>query len=640
MKMKKLILPLLIGFSLLTCAQKVIEPNEADIKQATNLKEKFEKEDVVALTVSKDIVSFGFNEKTKNVTVIHEIEEDLINMDARADIRKYHFYDGQSEISRFKFTYKNKRKTYFKIVDEAYTSNGFFHNDSRVKYADIDFPLKGYKYKFFLTKEIADIKYFTSLYFNDQYPIESKIIKIEIPNWLEIELKEMNFEGYDIKKTVSNTKKNSKIHTYTLSDVSAMSSIKNAFGPSYIYPHLLILPKTYTKNAQKQALFNETKDLYNWYQSLVKQLKNDVEPFKNKVLALTKETKNDEEKIKNIYYWVQDNIRYIAFEDGIAGFKPDEASNVFTKRYGDCKGMANLTKHMLIEAGFDARLVWIGTKRIAYDYSTPNLSVDNHMICALIKDGKTIFLDGTESYNPFGEYAYRIQGKEALIENGKEFILKKVPEANVAFNKAVIDYSFTLVNEDLIGTVSKKYYGERRTELLQIIHTLKTDKKQKSLKRYLNQDNTNLLVTNIKTSDLEDREISLDLNYHLAVKNSVSSFGDEIYINLDLDKELSSFKLDKRKLDYIFSSKRMVSSTTSLIIPENYKIVSLPKNIAIDTEDFSINISFTQKENLIIYKKIIKIKNAIIKKTDFKTWNDFNDKLTKTYNEQIILNKK
>src|SRR5690606_8805548 len=119
------------------------------------------------------------------------------------------------------------------------------------------------------------------------------------------------------------------------------------------------------------------------------------------------------------------------------------------KRYGDCKGMANLTKQMLIEAGFDARLTWIGTNRIAYDYSTPSLSVDNHMICTLYNNNKPIYLDGTEKFNAYKEYANRIQGKQVLIENGDEFILKVVPQVNANFNKETVTYELTLENEQL-----------------------------------------------------------------------------------------------------------------------------------------------------------------------------------------------
>ncbi len=225
-----------------------------------------------------------------------------------------------------------------------------------------------------------------------------KKISIEIPNWLDMELKEINFEGYNIsKKVIPNPKHHSKIYQYTVKDIPARYKDKNAPGTTYTYPHILLLAKSFSVGDTKTTLFENTKDLYAWYKSLVDQLKNENTKLKDKVKELTSNATSDNQKIKNIFYWVQDNIRYIAFEDGIAGFKPAEADDVFTKRYGDCKGMANLTKQMLKEAGFDARLVWIGTKRIAYNYSTPSLSVDNHMICALIKDKDTLFLDSTEN---------------------------------------------------------------------------------------------------------------------------------------------------------------------------------------------------------------------------------------------------
>ena len=96
--------------------------------------------------------------------------------------------------------------------------------------------------------------------------------------------------------------------------------------------------------------------MYGWYRSLVNSMDNQTADIESTVAELLNNIDDDEEKIKALYYWVQDNIRYIAFEDGIAGFKPDECQNVFNKKFGDCKGMANLLKEMLIVAGFDARL--------------------------------------------------------------------------------------------------------------------------------------------------------------------------------------------------------------------------------------------------------------------------------------------
>ncbi len=622
-----------------TFAQKNVDPTPEDKKFAKSLKEKYP-DDVIVLQESTDYVTFNFNKKAEKVNVNQESTESMISIDSRSHVQKYSFYDGQSSINKFQIKNRNNKKLSYLIKDEAYTSDDLFHIDTRVKYANIHFPLLGYKYKTHISKKYHDIKYFTQLYFNDKHPILKKVIKIEIPNWLNLELKEINFEGFSIKKNVTNnTKKGSKTYIFTLENIPATYKESSAPGPSYIYPHILILAKSYSLNNETKNIFNSTQDLYNWYKSLVNDLTNDNTPIKDKVKSLVANTKSDEEKIKNIYYWVQDNIRYIAFEDGIAGFKPDEAANVFNKKYGDCKGMANLTKQMLIEAGFDARLTWIGTKRIAYDYSTPNLSVDNHMICSLLKDGKTIFLDGTEKFNAFGEYAHRIQGKEALIENGDEYLLKTVPEITSDFNKEIFNYNLKL-NEDILeGTASKEFNGESRAGLLYNFDTLKNDKKDDFLEYYLNNGNTNITVSNIETTDLLNREISLKMTYDISVKNAVSSFDKDVYIDIDFDKELEGFLLDKRNTDYIFSFKRYLETSTTLEIPLDYSITQIPKNISISSKNYDIAVSVSKNNNVITYKKSFKLKNAKIETYDFEEWNQFISKLKNIYNEQIVLTK-
>ena len=386
-------------------------------------------------------------------------------------------------------------------------------------------------------------------------------------------------------------------------------------------------------------IFNSTQDLYNWYKSLVGSLKNDEKPYKDQVVKLTKDAMSDEEKIKSIYYWVQDNIRYIAFEDGIAGFKPDEAANVYNKRYGDCKGMANLTKQMLIEAGYDARLTWIGTKHIAYDYSTPNLSVDNHMICTVIVGQDTIFLDGTEKFNAFKEYADRIQGKQVLIENGDDYILKTVPEADNTFNKEQIVYSLTLNEDELVGEANKNFNGESRASLLYYFNTLKNNKKDEFLEWYLNNGDSNIKVSDIETSDLKNRELSLDISYDISIKNAVTAFDNDYYIDIDFDKELANMELKKRKTNYVFSYKRDFESVTDLKIPEGYEVTYLPENLSVNHDNYDVSVTFSQEENTITYKKQFSLKNAEIEKADFEEWNDIIKKLNRIYSDQIIITK-
>ncbi len=628
---------LLLFTSTQLLAQRKIDPTKEDIQKAKTLKEIYDDDDVAILDYN-EIINFGINNKNQTVTVKQSLSEKLMNISSRSDIQKYIFYDSFSSIEKFQVLYRNKKSANFFVKDEFYQSDEMFYHDARVKYMNVDFPTQGYSYDYRLIKNYNDIKYFTSIYFSEQHPIVQKKVTLVVPDWLNLEIKEYNFEGYEIaKESKRNEKLKATEHTFTITNMPADPKESNILGPSHYRPHILILPKSFEFRKKTQPLFNETKDLYNWYKSLVDSMDEKPESLKAKVKELTESVKTDEEKIKNIYYWVQDNIRYIAFEDGIAGFKPDESQNVFKKKYGDCKGMANLIKQMLTEAGFDARLTWIGTKRIAYDYSTPNLSVDNHMICTLLKDGKRYFLDGTEKYNSFGEYAERIQGRPVLIEDKESFILDKVPSATVTDNTEIYHSKLKIDKEELKGSVQKTFKGESRATFLYGYYSIGNDKKEDVLLSFLTQDDKNYVIENIENSDLSNREKDVSLSYDLVLKNKVSSFDNEIYIDIDHNQDLKYLDLEERKNDYSFSFKKSLETIIELDIPEGYKVKELPKGVKATTEDFEVSIDFTVKGNKIIYHKNFAFKNALISKKFFAKWNETLKEIKNSYQEQLIL---
>ncbi|WNM19705.1 transglutaminase-like domain-containing protein [Flavobacterium capsici] len=627
----------LLFFASNSYAQKGLDPTADEISQAKKLREKYSKDDI-AILESSDFVSFDLNKKAGKVIVNHSIKEHLMNINHRADIQKYEFYDSESSIQSFSLKYRNDKTASFSVKDEFYKDRDLFYNDAKVKYINVDFPVQGYNYKYEMEKKYDDVKYFTSLFFNDEYPVLNKKITFEIPNWLEIELKEFNFDGFKINKT-SKTEDKKTIITYTLENVPAAFKESDAPGRSYLYPHILVIAKSFSKDGNSTTLFKTNNDLYKWYVSLIQLMKDNTSVMKSKVTELTANAKTDEEKIKNIYYWVQDNIRYIAFEDGIAGFKPDESNNVFEKRYGDCKGMANLIKQMLKLAGFDARLTWIGTKHIAYDYNTPSLAVDNHMICTLMYKGKKIFLDGTEKYNSYGEYAERIQNKEVMIEDGDKCIIEKVPSVTADFNKESFKSSLSIEGETLKGTCNKTFQGESRAEFLNIYNSFETTKRKERLDGYLSKQNKSITVSDVKTSDLKNRDIKLTVDYNIAIQNRVSSFDDEIYIDLDFMNEFKNFDLKDRKVDYEMSYKTNYVSQVNLKIPDGYKVIKMPENLSVKEANFDINLSFENAGKEIIYKKSFVFKNGCIKANEIEKWNDFVKKLVENYNQQITLSK-
>lgn len=623
--------------------------NDDDIFEANRLKKVFP-DDRVAATLVEEEFTFDrgrSGDKLPVVTATRQVGINFLALRERAGIQYFDFYNSFSRISSFKQL--EKRKGMFGIkknynvgfaIDRSASSSENFSDDSRVKFFNIGFSGYGDIARVETEKTFFDSKYLTSEYFHSWFPSKEKIIRVRIPEWLDMDIREFNFEGYKITRQKTQ-EKGETIITYKLQNIAAMKSERRAIGIAYQYPHLMFVVRSFNYDGRKEKGFGDVGDLYNWYKYLYTKCENNPDELKTKVTELTKGKATDIDKVKSIFYWVQDNIRYIAFEDGLAGFVPATAQDVFKSKYGDCKGMANLMTEMLKLAGLQAYMTWIGTRHLPYDYSLPSLAVDNHCISTVAIGGKDYFLDGTEKYIPFGEYAWRIQGKEVLIGKGDTYEVKKVPLQDKEKNKILTQTSFQLKDNVLKGHVKATLTGEQRTGFHQYYHDLPNDEKKKMIQRYLEFGNRNLVVSNVKTSDLNNREIPIVIEGDIDLTNYVITEEKELYLGIDFYPEnLRGLQPDKdRQQDYALPSSYVAVDETELALPAGYKVVSLPAAINEKAADYEVTGSYTLKDNKVVFNKTLAFNTGRIRKADFENWKAFSKKL-KDFNSNLILVKK
>lgn len=626
MKNSLLTIGMLCLFSIVSNAQDFID-------YARNLKSQYPDEEVV---ISKSTVVIEFDYKSKyGITATKESTNEFVTLKKNVEFIYPVFYTDDVIISDYK-TGPNSRVG----KDDYYNSNGIFHDDVKVKYSYFKIPLFGgvsdVKAELFYT----DVKYLTNIYFNSRYTILDKEVQFIIPSYIDVDLIPMNFEGYDIKVSETMSKKG-KIIKYQVKKVEGFSDESNLPGRSYLYPHIFIHLKSYTKDGEKTQILESTADQYNWYARLVSHIGNDTKELEVFVDELIADDNTDEEKIESIFYWVQENIRYIAFEDGIAGFKPASCQKVFSNRYGDCKGMANLTKEMMIAAGFDARLAWLGTRRIAYDYSIPSLAVDNHMICALILGNEIIYLDATEKYSKLGEYAERIQNQHILIQNGDSYLLETIPASSHEQNLQKFKLDL-LLQEDMTidGRISVLLSSEVRTEFMNIMSSIPSKDWEKAIKYYLSSGNDLVTVSDISMPEIS-REEKYEFSGNISYSDKISTFDNEAYVYIDPFMFFDGYKLDdERKFGLWFDYKKNVEISINFEIPETWEISSIPDNLIVENDEFIFNVSYEQSNNSILYIMTGKIPDAKISSENLDLWNETISKLNQTYEQPIILRKR
>ncbi len=556
----------------------------------------------------------------------------------RKDISVVEFYNDINPIDDVDILVNGSKKHGIVPRYEYYNADGVFYSDAHVCYFGLPLQKIGSTSEVRFKKTTLDPRYFTSVYFNDNQAILDQEVKIVVPSWMQLEIKEYNFKQFKIQKTVV-PDGDQTVYTYSMQNIPVIKAEASAPGPSYYAPHILVLCKSAEPKDEKYVYFKTVKEQYEWYRKLVLQIGNDEKVIREKTEEITKGITSDEEKVKTVFQWVQDNVRYIAFENGIAGFKPEKAQEVLRKKYGDCKGMANLLTEMLRSVKLDARRCWIGTNHIAYDYSTPSLSVDNHMICAWMNKGKPVFLDATEKYIGFGEIAERIQGRQTLIENGNQYLLDRVPVATYLQNTATESRKFSVEGNSLKGHVTQVWKGENKVWLLSGLFGVKQDKQENALKQFLAEGKQNFEISNLKINNISNYNADLKVEYDVFWKDVLTVFDKETYLDADNRRSFDNFKIDieKRKQPYWFQFKNNLVFETEISLAPGKTASTLPEKLTISQPGYSFVASYSSVSGKIIYKNEIILKQVSIQPENFSQWNKDIEQLTNFYNQQIVI---
>ncbi|WP_254712791.1 DUF3857 domain-containing protein [Polaribacter sp. AHE13PA] len=600
---------------------------------------RLQQETIITITVVNDSLQ------------IHQefIEEDLYLNDAAT-------YNSKNTLnfSAF-FELKNIEASSFSYEDNGYVENKVdkftekdelnqsFHDDSTLLTFVYPNLKKGSKSRLKYSQEIKNPRFLTPFYFGDYFPVEQNKVTIIADENITLEFKKFNIS--DAQITFSKEKKGGKdIYSWTINNQPKYEFESNT--PSYktILPHIVPIITSYKIKNKHKRLLGEVADLYNWYYSMVENVNTEAPSAELVALVskITADKKTELEKVSAIYYWTQQNIKYIAFEYALGGFIPRESNDVFRKKYGDCKDNSSILYRMLEIAGVKGNLTWIGTRSIPYTYKeVPTPVVDNHMILSYENNGKTYYLDATGRYIKFGMPTSFIQGKEALVGYGKDFKIKKVPII-AAKENAIIDVTnIKIENGRVIGSSEITISGYPKID---IFHTLESGNSETKLKKFYKsvfwKGNNTFQINNFKEKNKYHYDNDFIVDYDFEIKNYAKNLGDEIYINLNLNKEISSYKTDKNRENAIeYEYQRYYNYTTKLEIPKGYKVDYLPESLTVSNDLLVSKITYQVKGNEVIYNHEIELNFLVLSTEQQKEVNKEIQKIERNYKEIVVLKK-
>ena len=539
--------------------------------------------------------------------------------------------------------YRKIKVTDFKTKDAS--GRSVFYDD--FKETTFNFPSlsKGAIASVSHTELHKEIRLIGPTYFMSHLPVLNMEFTVSFPQSMDIRYIVKNNDGNII--TISESSKGKqKTVTFSAKNINIKERYSNAAAVSYNEPHVIVYVASYQHDKDNKVfVFHSQQSFYKWNYSFLNGINTEPSTaIKQLADSLTIKKNNDYEKAKAIFQWVQEHVKYVAFEDGLEGFIPRQAKDVYAKRYGDCKDMSSLLTDLMLSAGLKAHFTWIGTRQIAYDYDDVHLPItDNHMISTVNIGNEWIFLDATDPNCIFGFPTKDIQGKQALIAiDNNNYKIIRVPEVLANKNKYVYSTHLRITDNGISGNVNVSYSGYFGNDIYNSL-VYKDPKDVREFVKYkISKGNNkfNLEDYKILYPNKDEKKVNIDATFNLP--DFGTKIGNEYYLNLNLDKFFSAATIDtsKRKVAVNNDYKFQVEHFTTLDIPDAYKVTYLPKDLSLKNKNYTATIQYISNASKVIVKQVIESESIWITPSEFDSWNKMVKDLTNAYKEQIVLQKK
>ncbi len=633
-------------FSLLVCTISAF----AQEQTLEVLKERFKSQHAVYLS-EKEHLSIVTKDNTYEIFSDVEWEMMYLTDQGKAYADQSIYFSKFTEIKDIKaesFLPKSRPGKFKKVkvkrfeTEDVFSSSYFFHDSKKIKFT---FPgtEEGTKIKLSYREKITDPRFLGQTFFISFLPTIRSEYSVSFPSNVDLKYKMFHTEGHPIKFETT-TKKGKTTYSWTVENQDAFESVGNAPNIKYYAPHLVLYIGDMRLKDTTITVLPNLDALFGWYNSLVENVNTEPDStLQNITKSLLKNVNGKDEKARIIFNWVQDNIKYVAFEDGMGGFIPRPAARVCRNRYGDCKDMSSIITEMLNYAGIDGNLTWIGSRELPYDYTeiaTP--VVDNHMIASYRNEkDEVVYLDAVGSYTPYGYPTGFIQGKQALIrKQGGKYEVGRVPVMAKEKNLKHEKMQMVLHGTKLTGKGSIDTKGYSKLDFVYPLISKNLKERTTSLEGMLEKGSNKFKIQKASFDGLKDRDKSLKIDYDFTIEDYVKSAGDEFYLNLNFDKNLKNSKLDieKRKgISVEYEYKILDKDEVELELPAGVEVTYLPKNSNYSNDEFGFSIEYEKLGNKILMKKEIYINTLMLKASKFVAWNSMIKKLNKAYKDVIVL---
>ncbi len=384
------------------------------------------------------------------------------------------------------------------------------------------------------------------------------------------------------------------------------------------------------------STMGDWKQLGSWYADLIRPQFALDQSLNDELSRITNGLQTDKEKIRAIQEFVLRSTHYVALEFGIYSYKPYPVTQIYARRFGDCKDKASLMIALLRAAGIEAEIALVRTRSLGDVAVEPaSIAVFNHAIVYVPK--YDLWLDGTAEYAG-RELPLEDQGAFSLtVSLGGAAQIRHVPMSRVADN-----YTRHVIRGELSAQGVIQFSGSTTTrgeDAPGLRHDLAVREQQlDTFRRDLAEVFPNVQVDSVAVHGAEVLSSSVSVDFQGALNSPQykrvvslsSSWMPRSYVTALANSST-------RTQDVVLPSPWTTEEEIHIALPQGAEVVSLPRDQNISSAFGSLRLHYKKSGEEVIIQSHVQFEKARVTATDYPAFRQFCAQAERSFRNEITL---
>lgn len=308
------------------------------------------------------------------------------------------------------------------------------------------------------------------------------------------------------------------------------------------------------------------------------------------------------EQAKALYTWVAQNIHYAGNCIGIGSVVPHDTEMILANKLGDCKDHTALLQALLAAKGIESTAALVNSGDTYKLPEVPSVNVFNHVINYI--PSLDLYADSTSEYTPFGLLPEDESGKP-IVHTANFTGIKQTPSTDYKVNRS---YSKTVIHINKDGSADGETKSEEAGMLSVWVRawfaSVQPNMEDRVVRSVLSRNGYTGTGTIIKADPREMSDhYAYSSKYHL--DNAINLPGpgalyvSPVFFNaLPISSAVRGLNMPGRTLNYGCLSGTSIEEYT-VDLPENIKVVALPKGVHITGNNVNYDSTYSQEGNIV-----------------------------------------